>query len=463
MFYRMTDDYALRSWKFVDRVLLRRFEAAPTKVDAATFDVLLACDGEHDLPESDTLARLREAGVVAPCAKGDRPGEWSSYRRYDHRYVPAMNLMLTGRCNYNCRHCFNAAENADRMAEWSWEDLFDLLDQAADCGFHSIALTGGEPLLYPRFLDVVREIYRRNMVLEKINTNGHYLTGEMLDELSHLNCHPQMKISFDGVGYHDWMRNHAGAEEHALSAFRLCHDKGFQTLAQVQVFRRNLGVLRDTLHVLEDVGVQAARLIRTTEATRWQREAPGESLGMEEYFEEMLDLADWYLRGDHAMNVVMWMFLKLLPALGLYSMVPVKDRGGACRPTWPVCRDNRTMMAVTCEGYVVPCMQAGGYLVERGYAPESLRERRLRDILRGGRWLDEVCTNLYALRQANTACDSCPWFGFCGGGCRALALFGSYEGSGRLDYFASDPMACLFFKGGWYDRVRDRLSYFGEF
>ena len=127
-----------------------------------------------------------------------------------------MNLMLTGRCNFNCRHCFNAADNAAIMTEWDYDELLDLLSQASDCGMHSITLTGGEPMLHPRFMDVVHAIYERNMVLERLTTNGWYLTEETLDEFSALGCSPEIKISFDGVGTHDWMRKHPGAEESAL-------------------------------------------------------------------------------------------------------------------------------------------------------------------------------------------------------------------------------------------------------
>ena len=197
MFYRLTDNYALRAWKYVNRVVYLRFEAAPLMVDAETFDVLLACDGEHDLMPDEALVGLAELGVVEPCAEGERPCGWSRFRRYDHRFVPNMNLMLTGKCNHNRRHCFNAAENADRMDEWGWDELLDLLDQAADCGIHAITLT-------------------------------------------------------------------------------------------------------------------------------------------------------------------MWRFLVLSAQLGAYSMILVKDKDGIYRPTKPVCSGNRTMMAVTCEGDVVPCLQMAG-------------------------------------------------------------------------------------------------------
>ena len=462
MYYRLTDTFALREWKYANRALYYRYAAAPLRLDRATFDVLLACDGEHELPEDGQLARLVEAGIIEPCARGEQPSAWSRLRSYEHRFVPFMNLMLTGKCNYQCRHCFNAAENADRMAEWDFDAVLDLLDQAADCGFHGITLTGGEPMLHPRFLDIVRAIYRRGMVLEKLTTNGAFLADEVLDEFARLRCRPEIKISFDGVGHHDWMRGVPGAEARTLAALARCHDRGFRTFAQVQAHRGNLDALPQTLRVLEDIGVDCARIIRTIPLERWQKSCPGGSLAPAEYFDEMLRLAERYLQGEHRMEVVMWMFLVLRPELGAYSMIPVKDAGGACRPTRPVCTGNRTMMAITCEGDVVPCLQMGGHAAEIGYPRESLKERRLEDIVAAGAWHDEVCANLAMLRKANPTCDRCPWVGHCAGGCRALAMLDGIARGEAPDYFACDPMACLFFKGGWYDRVRTQLSAFRQ-
>lgn len=457
MYYRLTEDVALRAWKFVNGAMYLRLLPMPLQVDREIFELLQQCDGEHDLEESPALIDLAARGCIEPCEQGVHPSEWSRFKRYDHRFVPAMNLMLTGKCNFNCRHCFNAADNAAIMTEWDFDELLDLLDQASDCGMHSITLTGGEPMLHPRFMDVVHAIYERNMVLEKLTTNGWYLTEETLNEFRTLGCNPQIKISFDGVGTHNWMRKHPSAEESALRALRLCSDKGFRTMAQVQVHRGNLDRMHETLAVLEDAGVSSARLIRTNETVRWAQNAPNGSLSLEEYFESMLDLAEEYMRCDHAMEVVMWRYLVLDARNKCYSLVMQRQADGVYRPTAPVCLGNRTMMAVSSDGEVLPCLQMGGFLKAYGQRFDSLKERRLVEILRGGTWLDNVCMNHYHLRKNNAECDKCEWFGLCGGGCRALGLLFSVEDGGAPNFSGSDPLACLFYKGGWYDRVRDRL------
>ena len=459
MYYRLNDNYALRAWKFAPHGLYHRYTASPIRVDDETYELLRKCDGLTDLDDCDELRALAGAGVIEPCEKGELPCEWSRYREYGHRFVPAMNLMITGKCNYNCRHCFNAADNAEKMSEWDWDSLMDLFDQAAECGMHSITLTGGEPMLYPRFLDAVREIYRRGMVLEKLTTNGYFLTKEVLDEFRALRCDPLIKISFDGVGHHDWMRGHEGAEARTLEAMGLCVGEGFKVCAQTQVNRRTVDSVWDTVCLLDSMGVDKMRLIRTTPVPRWTKNEPDGTIPLPEYFGRMLGIADRYMHGDHNMAVLVWQFIRFFPKEKFYSMEDVISPCGTEHPTKPVCDGNRRMMAVTCEGDVTLCLQMSDYAKYFGYECENLGDKRLKDIITAGKWHDAVCTNQYALKKNGETCGGCKWFGHCGGGCRALAMLDSVERTGAIDYFAADPVACLFYKGGWYDKVRETLSY----
>lgn len=65
-------------------------------------------------------------------------------------------------------------------------------------------------MLHKNFFDIIEGIYKRNMFVEEINTNGYYITADALERLKKIGCIPLMKISFDGLGFHDWMRNREG-------------------------------------------------------------------------------------------------------------------------------------------------------------------------------------------------------------------------------------------------------------
>ncbi len=454
MYYRLREHIGLRSWKRAPYACYVRNEAFAKRLSRDDYELLCLCDAAHELPESERLKRLLEAGFVEPCAKGELPDEWSLPRSYDNRYFPKMNLMITGKCNYNCRHCFNAADNAPLTAEWDFSALCGLFDQARDCGIHAFTVTGGEPMLHPRFAEILGEIVSRKMFVEELNTNGHFITGEILKHMQSLGCVPLMKISFDGVGYHDRMRGREGAERRTLSAIRLCVEKGFPVMVQMQVNKENLDVLLPSLTMLEREGVRSVRMIRTTEAERWNLNSGGASLSFPEYYEQMLALAERWCEAAQRMDVDIWQFLHLYPAERSFSVGPVRQSGGAYRGSVPVCRGNRGMIGVTAEGDVVPCLQMSGYFRAYGLSLGNLHDTPLKELLTESPYLDAVCATVDRLKEANAECAECAYFRYCCGGCRAIGLMLSGE---RNDMFGTDRSKCLFFRGGWHEKIAQAL------
>ncbi len=450
MYYRLREHIGLRSWKRAPYACYVKNEAFAKRLSKDAFELLCLCDASHDLSESDQLKKLIDEGLIAPCREGDSPDEWSLPRRYDNRYFPKMNLMITGRCNYHCLHCFNAADNAPLMAEWDFAALCGLFDQARDCGINAFTITGGEPMLHPHFVEILKEITDREMFVEELNTNGSFITGEILDQMKSLGCMPLMKISFDGMDYHDRMRGHEGAERRAVSAIRLCVQKGFPVMVQMQVNKENLDVLLPSLNMLEQEGVRSVRMIRTSESERWNRNCGGATLSFSEYYEQMLALAESYSKTARRMDIDIWQFLHLYPAERSFSIGPVRQGEGMVRGSAPVCRGNRGMIAVTAEGDVVPCLQMSGHYKAYGLQLGNLHNTALKDLLTESPYLETVCATVDQLKNANAECASCAYFRYCCGGCRAIGRMLSEE---RSDMFGTDRSKCLFFQGGWYEKI----------
>ena len=452
MYYRINDTVALRAWKDIACAYYAKGSVFATPLSKKEFLALLLCDGRTDLGESEVLRSLEERGFISACEPGDEPAAWSRFTRYSNAYMPKMNLMLTGRCNFNCLHCFNAASNAPLMSEWGYDEVIDLLDQAHSCGINAFTITGGEPMMHPRFLDIMRAIHSRGMFVDMLNTNGSFITQEVLEELRTIGCTPLMKISFDGVGFHDWMRARKGAEKGTLAAIALCIENGFDVRIQTQVNRRNLASIPKTVALMEEMGAGSVRLIRTSEADRWQLNAGDASLPFDEYYARMLEIASRYAAEEHAMPLVIWQFLSLFPKQRTYSLHPVMCSSSEYNAKAPVCRGNRAMVAVSASGEVLPCLQMSGYFMEHGLSFGNVHDTPLVELLSGGEYLRTICRSVGELRAANSRCGSCRFFECCCGGCRALGYLLSGEG---MD--GSDLSKCLFFKGGWYARTSDAL------
>lgn len=458
MYYRVNDHIALRGWKDIPYAYYVKGEPSARELTSREFFCMLLCDGATDLEPNGTLSQLEKRGLISPCERGDAPCAWSVYRRYDNVHVPRMNLMITGRCNYNCPHCFNAADNAPLMTEWAFDDLLCLFDQAQACGIHSVMLTGGEPLLHPRFLEAVQEIHARGMYVDRINTNGYFICQDLLDSLRAIGCKPLMKISFDGLGCHDFMRGATGAEERTLRAIELCRENGFDVSAQIQVNRVTAGSLDETLYHLDGLGVSSARLIRTSESDRWLANASGATLPADEYYATTLEVCRRYAAQDHHMELTVWQYLSLFPRSRSYRLIPVRFSAGAYRGGCSRCLVTRQRVDITSTGEAVPCMQMSGYLAKRGISLGNVHERPLADILESDAYRSVACDTVGALRERGGRCATCRHFEQCAGGCPALALIlpgGETKGTGSI---GADPSKCLFFEGGWQQRTRESLS-----
>lgn len=455
MYFRIPEYIGLRSWQKVPCAYYIKNLPYAQPLTRKEFEIMQLCDAEHDIAFNDTIAELATRRLITSCERGEKPSEWSLYHQYDNRYFPKMNLMITGKCNYNCLHCFNAADNAPLMSEWSFEELCELFQQAKECGVHAFTITGGEPMVHKHFLDILREIHKLGMFVEELNTNGYYITQEILDEMKKIDCYPLIKISFDGIGHHDWMRNRKGAEQKTLDAMKLCIKNGFRVKAQTQVHRKNVDSMLPTAKVLNDMGVKEMRIIRTTEVPRWTANAGDACLTIPEYYEKMLKFAHEYTSSGMKMDIDIWQFLRIYPKSRNFDIVPVSCTEGTYRPTFPVCRGNRGMIAVTSSGEVVPCMQMSGYLMEIGIHFGNLHETALKEIIQSGTYLDNICATVGDLREKTKKCAECRYFEQCTGGCRALGLL--YSGK-RKDFSGEDITKCMFFENGWYEKVTETLS-----
>ena len=366
-----------------------------------------------------------------------------------------MNLMITGRCNLNCLHCFNAKDNAPLNSEISYDDIINILDQARDIGVHAFTITGGEPLFHPRFLDIIKAIYDRDMYVFELNTNGILINQKMLDELKKIRCFPLIKISFDGIGFHNWMRQNTKAEDLTIKAIKLCIQNGFKVKVQTQVNLKNYDCLLDTAKVLNDLGVFEMRIIRTTEAPRWEENSPHSSIPLTSYYQVMMDFIREYIKLDLHMIIDVWQFIKIYPHSKSYTLVPIRCNKDEFNIRIPMCKGNRGMIAVTSNGEVVPCLQMSGFFLEKGISLANIHTKSLKEIISNSEYSTLATAPLLKMILENDKCANCKYFKACTGGCPALGLL--YSGS-KDDFYHEDITKCYFFENGWYEKTLDTMK-----
>jgi hypothetical protein len=120
MYCKVCETVSLRSWLLVPYAFYRRGEIFAQKLEKDEFELMQRCNGEQELEESNLLRSLILRSFLQEL-KGPELHP-VDYRFCANRYFPRINWMITGRCNYNCLHCFNAADNERLQSEFSWEE-----------------------------------------------------------------------------------------------------------------------------------------------------------------------------------------------------------------------------------------------------------------------------------------------------------------------------------------------------
>jgi radical SAM protein with 4Fe4S-binding SPASM domain len=118
-------------------------------------------------------------------------------------------IELTRKCNLPCKHCYISA-GRPRDNEMGTEEMCGLLDQLKAQGVFVVVFLGGEPLLHPGFVEIVRYAHSLGLVVS-IGSNGVYVTQELIDQLPKDDVF--FSVSLDGIGFQKEMRVRSTFEE----------------------------------------------------------------------------------------------------------------------------------------------------------------------------------------------------------------------------------------------------------
>jgi radical SAM protein with 4Fe4S-binding SPASM domain len=312
-----------------------------------------------------------------------------------------MELELSRVCNLRCIYCY--AESGTALEnELTYEEILDAVEQGARLGVRRvIVLGGGEPMAYPRIMDVLHAIHDHGLEIE-LFTNGTLLTPEIVAEFRRLRVNPVIKFNSLRPEVQDRLAGKAGAFEAIRAGLRLLREAGFPderaTLgAQTVICGPNYDELPDMW--------------------RWLR-----SRSIIPYFETITDQGR--AKGDLSLAVPP---AKLRDMFQRLARIDREEFGIHWEPKPPVaaftCRRHLFSCTITTLGDVIPCP---GVDIPVG----NIRRRPLANILAGS----EVIRNLRNIRDLiKGECRECDLSGECYG-CRGMA----YQFTG--DYLASDPL-----------------------
>lgn len=170
------------------------------------------------------------------------------------RYVSFDGMMLkpmityqwhiTDSCDQRCKHCYLFAEDAAaHCLSTPWEMLIHTLDEVEDVAARRhlvpmLAVSGGDPILHPRFWDLAAELKRRGIRWSAMG-NPFHLNEDVCRHLRSMGC-CKYQLSLDGLQqFHDYLRK-PGSFKATLAAIEPLRAAGIKVQLMATASRANL-------------------------------------------------------------------------------------------------------------------------------------------------------------------------------------------------------------------------------
>ncbi|MFT3991428.1 MAG: radical SAM protein, partial [Luteolibacter sp.] len=164
---------------------------------------------------------------------------------------PIVVWNITRTCNLRCVHCYSDSAGAKYPGELNWEQMRGVVRDLSNYQIPSLLLSGGEPMIHPRFFDLV-QLAGENGLKLTISTNGTLITPEKAAALKAANV-AYVGISLDGIGeIHDRFRGKKGAFEAAVRGFDYCHEVDQKTGLRLTLTRHNVRNIERILDFIEE-------------------------------------------------------------------------------------------------------------------------------------------------------------------------------------------------------------------
>ena len=186
--------------------------------------------------------------------------------------MPPVHVRIkpTNICNHSCRYCaygkdnFNIfGKNQFERSYISKEKMTEIIDDLSAMGTKAVTFSGGgEPFLYPHFLDIVRKLVHTKIKFASL-TNGSLLNGEIAQLFSSHGT--WIRVSMDGwdnKSYSNYRRVKPGEFSKVISNlknFKKLRCKCYMGVSLI-VDKSNVKHVYKTLEILSDIGVDSVKI-----------------------------------------------------------------------------------------------------------------------------------------------------------------------------------------------------------
>jgi MoaA/NifB/PqqE/SkfB family radical SAM enzyme len=153
--------------------------------------------------------------------------------------IAILQFQYDYRCNFRCQHCC-VTRIAEKERFFTLADIRELSRQADEMGLAHWVITGGEPLTFPDFDQVVEAIGPQKFYITS-DTNGWLLDEKRAKHLKSIGV-DKIQLSLDSLNAeeHDAFRRAKGSYLRAVRAIDAARDAGLQILLATVVTKQRV-------------------------------------------------------------------------------------------------------------------------------------------------------------------------------------------------------------------------------
>ncbi|MBU2540188.1 radical SAM protein [Patescibacteria group bacterium] len=178
--------------------------------------------------------------------KEEKPYVYEKIMKFDEKIkrgesIAIIQFQYNYVCNFQCQHCsVKKFQGRNEKRQFTMDDVKNLSRQADEIGLARFVITGGEPLVFPDFDELVKAIDPQKFYIN-VDTNGWFLDEKKAKHLREIGV-DRVQLSIDSLDAkeHDSFRKAKGAHERAMKAVDATLAAGLNIFIQTVVTKQRL-------------------------------------------------------------------------------------------------------------------------------------------------------------------------------------------------------------------------------
>jgi selenobiotic family peptide radical SAM maturase len=203
----------------------------------------------------DILRRAVSRGLlIAPASRIKRADDFPRGTITDPRWFtsPTFTLQwhITQVCDLHCRHCYDRSDRTTMDLGQGIRILDDLYAFSRAHNVHTqVTFTGGNPLLYPHFIELYQAAADRGFMLAIL---GNPMPRHRIEEMLAIRRPEFYQVSLEGLREHnDYIRGE-GHFERVFDFLDLLRELDVYSMVMLTLTKRNMGEVLDLAELLRD-------------------------------------------------------------------------------------------------------------------------------------------------------------------------------------------------------------------